>query len=338
MNNKIALSIIVPIYKVEAYLPRCIDSILAQTFTDLELILVDDGSPDNCGEICDAYAERDPRVIVLHNENGGPSAARNAGLDAARGTYIGFVDGDDLIHPQMFEILFNTLEETGADMAQCDFQTFSENELHFGSLDMDAIRPTLQLYDREEILRNFYPDVRYSFAPSVCTKLVRRTVYEHLRFPLGRFYEDSYLQIPMLDAARSAVRVPLTLYFYYQRPGSTMHSNYALWWAEDIDIISRNNLEFFRKRGDVRQERYALRDLFIKFCRDKLAVEALHPELRQGFRPIQRRFKKEFFHILRIPELCRMEKILLVCLFISPKLAEKLCRKYFPYHLHEFMR
>ena len=89
------LSIIVPVYKVEPYLPKCIDSILAQTFSDFELILIDDGSPDRCGEICDEYAARDDRVVVIHRENRGVSAARNAGLDAARGEYIGFVDSDD---------------------------------------------------------------------------------------------------------------------------------------------------------------------------------------------------------------------------------------------------
>lgn len=96
------LSIIVPVYKVEPYLHRCVDSILAQTFTDFELILVDDGSPDNCGAICDEYAAKDSRILVIHKENGGLSDARNAGLDIAKGEYIGFVDSDDYISPQMY--------------------------------------------------------------------------------------------------------------------------------------------------------------------------------------------------------------------------------------------
>lgn len=103
MNPKI--SIIVPVYEVEPYIHKCVDSILAQTFTDFELILVDDGSPDNCGEICDEYEENDSRIRVIHKENGGPSSARNAGLNIAKGDYIGFVDSDDWIETDMYEML-----------------------------------------------------------------------------------------------------------------------------------------------------------------------------------------------------------------------------------------
>ena len=120
------LSIIVPVYKVENYLPKCIDSILAQTFTDFELILVDDGSPDNCPALCDAAAEKDARVRVIHQKNGGLSAARNAGLDAARGAWIGFVDSDDYIAPEMYEVLYQAVQSTGADLALCDYAEVDE--------------------------------------------------------------------------------------------------------------------------------------------------------------------------------------------------------------------
>ena len=120
------LSIIVPVYKVENYLPKCIDSILAQTFTDFELILVEDGSPDNCPALCDAAAEKDARVRVIHQKNGGLSAARNAGLDAARGAWIGFVDSDDYIAPEMYEVLHQAVQSTGADLALCDYAEVDE--------------------------------------------------------------------------------------------------------------------------------------------------------------------------------------------------------------------
>lgn len=120
------LSIIVPVYKVENYLPKCIDSILAQTFTDFELILVEDGSPDNCPALCDAAAEKDARVRVIHQKNGGLSAARNAGLDAARGAWVGFVDSDDYIAPEMYEVLYQAVQSTGADLALCDYAEVDE--------------------------------------------------------------------------------------------------------------------------------------------------------------------------------------------------------------------
>lgn len=126
MQKEPIISIIVPVYKVENYLQKCIDSILAQTFRDFELILVDDGSPDRCPELCDAAAEKDSRIRVIHQKNGGLSAARNAGLDAARGGWIAFVDSDDAIEPEMYEALHDSAVKENADVAVCNFQLLDE--------------------------------------------------------------------------------------------------------------------------------------------------------------------------------------------------------------------
>ncbi|MBO7334370.1 MAG: glycosyltransferase, partial [Lachnospiraceae bacterium] len=115
------ISVIVPVFEVEKYLKECIESILNQTYTNLEIILVDDGSPDKCGEICEEYAKTDNRIIVIHHENKGLSSARNRGLDIATGDYIGFVDSDDKIAPDMFEILLNNLKQYDADISICGF-------------------------------------------------------------------------------------------------------------------------------------------------------------------------------------------------------------------------
>ena len=121
------LSIIVPVYKVEKYLPKCVDSILAQTFKDFELILIDDGSPDRCGELCDEYAAKDPRIQVIHQKNQGVSAARNAGLELARGEYIGFVDSDDWIEPEMYETMITAAADKGVDVVICSANQWSES-------------------------------------------------------------------------------------------------------------------------------------------------------------------------------------------------------------------
>ena len=118
------ISIIVPIYNVEKQLSTCIESILNQTFMNFELILVDDGSPDKCGEICDEYEKKDKRIKVIHKKNGGLSDARNAGLNIATGKYIGFVDSDDIIHPQMYEKLYNCINKYNSDIIQCKFKKF----------------------------------------------------------------------------------------------------------------------------------------------------------------------------------------------------------------------
>ena len=113
------ISVIVPVYKVEKYLDRCVESIVNQTYKNLEIILVDDGSPDDCPAICDAWANKDERIKVMHKENGGASSARNAGLDASSGDYVGFIDGDDIIDNDMYEMLLNNLVFTGADISRC---------------------------------------------------------------------------------------------------------------------------------------------------------------------------------------------------------------------------
>lgn len=173
------LSIIVPVYKVEKYLPKCIDSILAQTFKDFELILIDDGSPDNCGKICDEYAEKDNRIVVIHQENAGVSAARNAGLDIATGTYIGFVDSDDWIEPDMYEVLINTAKCKNADVAVCGFNVYT-NEA--------ALNESTHLvegeYDRNSLLFDLFGKP-CKLGGSCCNRIFLCSKIADIRFPKG---------------------------------------------------------------------------------------------------------------------------------------------------------
>lgn len=170
------LSIIVPVYKVERYLPRCIDSILAQTFRDFELILIDDGSPDNCGLICDTYAAQYPRIKVIHQDNQGVSAARNAALDIATGTYLGFVDGDDWIDPQMYETMIAAASQFQADMVVCGSNHFDENGTY-----LRTILTTEGHYDKEQMLAMLYGKPN-PLGGGCCNKLIRATSVTHCRF------------------------------------------------------------------------------------------------------------------------------------------------------------
>lgn len=171
------ISIIVPVYKTEEYLPRCIDSILAQTFTDFELLLIDDGSPDNCGKICDEYAEKDSRIRVFHKENGGVSSARNVGLDNALGTYIGFVDSDDYITPDMYEMLYRGFH-SGKDvqLSACGIRfegktetdsTIEDTEIHF--------------LDNDDIVRNIF-GCEHHLRLNIYNKLYPKKLIGDLRF------------------------------------------------------------------------------------------------------------------------------------------------------------
>lgn len=219
--EKPLLSIIVPVYDVERYLPKCMDSILAQTFTDFELILVDDGSPDNCPALCDAAAAKDARIRVIHQKNGGLSAARNAGLDAARGAWIGFVDSDDYIAPEMYEAMYHAVQSTGADLALCDYAEVDEAGAPCQSM---HIRLEKKDFTGRDLLKN----ATDSTIQPAWNKLYRRDVFAQLRYPEGKLNEDLFLIPEICLNTQKAVVVPKALYYYVQRGGSIMSGNKTL--------------------------------------------------------------------------------------------------------------
>lgn len=206
------ISIIVPVYKVEPYLSQCLDSIIGQTYRNLEIILVDDGSPDNCGAICDSYAENDERIQVIHKPNGGVSSARNAGLRASCGEWIGWVDSDDWIEPAMFETLFSAIQETGADIAVCGhWENFRDHIEICGW-------PVRQILDTQEALGELLRNDRIKNL--LWDRLFHRTLFDNIRFPEGRTYEDIAMMHWLFLRADKVVCIPDILYHYRQREGS----------------------------------------------------------------------------------------------------------------------
>lgn len=190
MNNIPAVSVIVPVYKAEKYLHRCVDSLLAQTFRDFEVLLVDDGSPDRSGELCDEYAARDPRVRVFHKENGGVSSARQCGLDHAQGEYTIHADPDDWVEPTMLEELYRKAKEVDADMVICDYYEEFRDRTIYKKQQPTAI-------DRTTVLRELFQQLH----GSCCNKLVKRACYNSndVKFPSQlSFCEDLYVNTSLL--------------------------------------------------------------------------------------------------------------------------------------------
>ncbi len=212
------ISVIVPVYNSEKYLNRCVDSILAQTFTDLEVILADDGSTDGSGEICDAYADMDDRVVVLHKANGGLSDARNAGLDIASGDYIGFVDSDDYIEPDMYERLYNVLTEHGADISVCSRHMEYEPE---GRSVSWAKEKSLMDLTAEQAMKMMISNSDFNVA--VWDKLYKAELFSDIRFPVGKLYEDNYVTVQVFHKSSLISYLPVPLYHYVQRPESLMN-------------------------------------------------------------------------------------------------------------------
>ena len=215
MNQLPLISVIVPVYRVEQYLDKCVSSILAQTYDNLEVILVDDGSPDNSGILCDRWAERDARVRVIHQKNAGGGAARNAGLEVAKGQLISFVDSDDYLAPDMFAALYGLLEQ-GADIAECDYLMTEDDDAVFAAAD-----PELRWYDREEAMVCHIADT--AFCQLLWNKLYRRETVGDIRLPVGTRIDDEFFTYQVLGNADRLVRTSRKYYAYRQQPGSVMH-------------------------------------------------------------------------------------------------------------------
>lgn len=239
------ISVIVPVYKVEPYLRRCVDSILAQTYADFELILVDDGSPDNCGAICDSYAEQDARVRVIHQENGGLSAARNAGIEAAQGEYLTFIDSDDLITVDCLEILYLTLNKAGADIAVGDMQTFEDGEDVCTQVQPGEEVPTV-MSGREACLSIYRMDGKVPVM--AWGKLYKAGLFEGIRYPVGMIHEDDATTPKLLYRAKKVTLTSDRLYCYRQRQGSIMSSDYSVRHF-DIVFATDKSIQFLMENG-----------------------------------------------------------------------------------------
>lgn len=214
------VSVIIPVYNVEAYLRECIDSVIGQTYTNLEILLIDDGSPDGCGAICDEYALADPRIKVIHQQNGGLSAARNTGLDHACGEFICVIDSDDFIDANMIEILSDRLIRDNADLVICDI-ALCHNRSDIWSCDSP-------LTDRTFTLEEFVEEYQAWQYIVAWNKLYRRSLFRELRYPAGYIHEDNATIHRILGECRTIATVPERLYFYRQRKGSITNSNLSI--------------------------------------------------------------------------------------------------------------
>lgn len=246
------ISVIVPVYKVEEYLDRCVKSILAQTFEDFALILVDDGSPDNCGVICEDWAAKDPRITVLHQQNGGLSAARNAGIDwvfANSGSqWITFIDSDDWVHPEMLERLLDAALEQQVKISVCGY---TETEGENPSIPPETLEVTCWTP------KAFYQQC-FINATIACAKLYHRSCFETIRYPVGKLHEDEFITYKLLFESKYLAVIPAPLYAYYRNPAGITKNGWSpkrlhAWEAYDQQIA------FFTERGDEELVKFRIR-------------------------------------------------------------------------------
>lgn len=249
------ISIIVPVYNVEPYLRKCLDSIIGQTYRDLEILVIDDGSTDQSGKICDEYAERDERIKVFHTENRGLSAARNLGLDEATGEWIGFVDSDDWIESDMYEVLLKKAEETGADVVECgwfkEWANITEEKRRYE-------QELSHLQAIEALVCSFFSD-------NVWNKLWRDHCFSTIRFPAGRVYEDIATTFRVFDAAEGICSVDDPMYHYRQRETSLSKKH------ELNDLIGLWLSQYERYRFIENTVDEPIRLIQMKYCAEAIA-------------------------------------------------------------------
>ena len=278
------ISVIVPVYRVEEYLERCVKSILSQTYKNLEVILVDDGSPDQCPAICDACAEKDARVKVIHQENKGLSGARNAGIDAASGEYLAFVDSDDYVSPHFIEELYQLLQDTGCAIGQCRFSYVKGDGL------VEEGDSAFCIYRGESLMEQLYgPEEKATCFVVAWNKLYRAELFKEtgIRYPEGRIHEDEATTYRLFHEAKKLAFLDRALYGYYTENGGSITSVFS---AKRLQWLTAHEerIAFFKKNGYEKLLPAAYRKLcdacitFYFRCTEQVKdAEELRKELRK---------------------------------------------------------
>lgn len=236
------ISVIVPVYNVERYLSRCIDSILTQTYENLEIILVDDGSTDSSGQICEDYADKDPRIKTIHKQNEGLSDARNKGIEAATGAYCSFVDSDDHIAGDCIEYLYDLASANGAQIAVCGYQKVYERTSD-GIPGENNTEKAIQVYNSIDALSALL--YQRGIISAAWGRLFRREVFGTVRFPKGRQHEDVAVMYKLFDQAGVIAVGSEKKYYYLQRSGSIIHSTFH-WQKMDYFMFTRECIDYMK--------------------------------------------------------------------------------------------
>lgn len=317
--NEIKISIIVPVYKVEEYLSKCINSILKQTFDEFELILVDDGSPDRCGEICDNYAKQDKRIKVIHKNNEGLSAARNSGINIAKGKYIAFVDSDDYINERMYEILYSNALKYDSDITICKYKEVLEDSIIDKNIKLQLNKEILE-FNNVQALNELYKEDTLQFTVA-WNKLYKRNIFSDLRYDYGMIHEDEFIIHKLLYKSQKTIYIPVELYYYFQRENSIMKSNFNI---KRLDIIYALNYraKFFKEKG-LQELEYKAQKIYIYYFFKfyyKVKNELIGYDIELD--KIRAMFVNSIKYIIRNPKLSLKEKISCIIFVISPNLHE----------------
>ena len=308
------VSIIVPVYQVENYIRQCVDSILAQTFTDFELILVDDGAKDNSGKICDEYARIDERVKVIHQKNSGAATARNSGMNQAVGNYFMFVDSDDYIAPTMLECLHKTILNEKADMVVCNCLYFFESD---EKKDFCTHMKSETLSGRE-IFYNRKNERNYGIWTVVWNKLMKREIVQKVKFRSGKYYEDEFWANDIYQMDIKVVTIPDCLYYYRQHDDSTMKKKNI---KKNFDIVEalQERIYIYLKEEKYSDQAYKVFIYSLEYLEESKRM-ITNQEEQDKFIQAEKR-TKDIVKQLKKRKLSKMKSVSLIFMEINPCLV-----------------
>lgn len=300
------ISVIIPVYNVEKYLNQCVESVVNQTYKNLEIILVDDGSPDHCPQMCDDWAQKDARIKVIHKENGGLSDARNAGLDVFNGCYVYFIDSDDYIEDDAIEILYSTLIKFGADLAVGAHRRVNEDGVCVFD-GQDYFSSDIFLFTPEEYWIEFFEDSVMKKNSKLCSefviscnKLYNKQLFNHVKFPVGKLHEDEYTTYQLVFNSKKIVYIDRPLYNYVQRNDSIMGLRQSKFSKENLAIEALEQRNNFIQQSPNRK----LREYSHIYLMDNLiwdyTVILHYVKDRHELRDIKRKYNYLYLHLKSI--------------------------------------
>lgn len=308
------VSVIVPVYNVEKLLPRCINSIINQSLKNIEIILINDGSTDNSGRVCKDFAKLDKRIKVIHQQNGGLSDARNAGLDVAKGNFIAFVDSDDFIHENMYEILLRTMIENDCEVVESGYQRVFPNDI-INNYDQPKSK---RIFNTQAAVVNTIMD--HHCRNYVWNKLYKKELWDDIRFPYGKLFEDVSTTYQVVNMCSKLVKIDCELYYYYQREGSISRSKFSIKKTLDHCKALQAMMEFMEEKHDeaapitcikyyatclfylqeliINRKKYEDSDILIKKLRSKLLNDKYSKYLKGDINSLSQQILTNDYEIL----------------------------------------
>ena len=285
-NNEKLISIIIPIYNVEKYLKRCVESVVNQTYKNLEIILVDDGSPDNCGKICDEFARKDERIKVIHKKNGGLSDARNAGIDVAKGEFLSFIDSDDYVDKRFIQTMYNNLINNDADISLVKHYSFSNDEDILETKEKEKVA----VLSKDEYFDQMYENPIDKVV--AWNKLYKREIFDKIKYPIGKINEDEAVIHYIIGSVSKIAISNLELYYYFQRESSIMNKGKSNNFDRFDFIYDR--LEYFKKHNMKNRKCYYGTIEEYKICVMQLYINNTPKEQIKKYQKILKTLMREY--------------------------------------------